>query len=139
MKTQQQAQANWQGAASRAGSAWTAGITATTKDQAALAAAAQPRWLAGVQDAAANNRFANGVQRRGTGYWKTQSEAKAGNYTTGYSAGGNNFGSAIGKILQAEASIVSSLPQRGDIMTNLQRSQQVALGLHALKGTLKAG
>lgn len=138
MKTAQQAQANWTGAASRAGSAWTQGIQSTTKDQAALAAQAQPRWLAGVQDAAANNRFANGVTRRGTAYWKSQSEAKAGNYVTGYTAGGNNFGSAIAKIISAEANIVSSLPARGDIMQNLNRAQQFALALHQLKGTLSA-
>lgn len=138
MKTAQQAQANWTGAASRAGTAWTQGIQSTTKDQAALAAQAQPRWLAGVQDAAANNRFANGVTRRGTAYWKSQSEAKAGNYVTGYTAGGNNFGAAIAKIISAEANIVSSLPARGDIMQNLNRAQQFALALHQLKGTLGA-
>ena len=138
MKTAQQAQANWTGAASRAGSAWTQGIQSTTKDQAALAAQAQPRWLAGVQDAAANNRFANGVTRRGTAYWKSQSEAKAGNYVTGYTAGGNNFGAAIAKIISAEANIVSSLPARGDIMQNLNRAQQFALALHQLRGTLGA-
>lgn len=139
MKTAAQALQRWQAAAGTAASAWTAGINATQKDQAALAAAAQPRWLAGVQDAAANNRFANGVTRRGTAYWKSQSEAKAGNYTTGYSAGGNNFSAAIAKIIAAEAQIVSSLPARGDINANLQRSAQMALGLHALKGQLKAG
>lgn len=139
MKSAQQAQANWTGAASRASTAWTEGIQSSTKDQAALAAAAQPRWLQGVQDAAANNRFANGVQRRGTSYWKSQSQAKAGNYTTGYTAGGANFGSAIGKILQAEANIVSSLGPRGDINANLQRAQQFALAMHGYKGQLKAG
>lgn len=139
MKSAQTAVANWTGAAGRAGTAWTAGIQGTTKDQAALAAAAQPRWLAGVQDAAANNRFANGVTRRGTAYWKSQSQAKAANYTTGYTAGQDNFASAIGKILNAEANIVSSLPPRGDITQNLQRVQQLDMALHQLKGQLKAG
>ena len=138
MKSAQTALQNWQGASGRAGTAWTQGIQNTQKDQAALAAAAQPRWLQGVQDAAANNRFANGVQRRGTGYWKSQSEAKAGNYTTGYSAGANNFSSAITKIIAAEANIVNSLPARGDFNANVQRMVQNAQGLHALKGQLKA-
>lgn len=138
MKTPQQANAAWTGAQSRAQSNWVAGIQGTTKDQAALAAAAQPRWLAGVQDAAANNRFANGVTRRGTSYWKSQSEAKQQSYGLGYSAGSQNQLSAITKILQAEASIVSSLPPRGDIMANIQRVQQLDLALHALKGTLGA-
>jgi hypothetical protein len=138
VKTAAQAAANWSGASGRAQSAWTAGINATQKDQAQLAAAAQPRYLQGVQDAVANNRFANGVLRRGTQYWKSQSEAKAGNYATGYSAGSNNFQSAITKILAQEASIVSSLPSRGDINANLQRANQFALAMHQAKGTLGA-
>jgi hypothetical protein len=137
-KTAQQSQQNWVGASSRAATAWTSGIQSTQKDQAGLAAAAQPLWLAGVQDAAANKRFANGVTRRGTAYWKSQSEAKSGNYVTGYAAGANNFGAAITKIVAAEANIVSALPPRGDINANLQRAQQLALALHQLKGTLGA-
>lgn len=140
MKTAQQAAAAWTGAAGRAQTNWVAGINGTQKDQAALAAAAQPRWLQGVQDAAANNRFANGVTRRGTPYWKSQSEAKAGNYSTGYSAGGNNFSSAITKILAAEANIVASLPARGATgdPANYQRVVQLGQALHQLKGQLGA-
>lgn len=138
MKTAQQALARWQAAGATAAGNWTAGIQNTNKDQAALAAAAQPLWLAGVQAAAAANRFANGVTRRGTQYWKSQSEAKAGNYTTGYSAGGANFGAAIQKIIAAEAQIVQSLPPRGDINANLQRANQMALGLHQQRGNLGA-
>jgi hypothetical protein len=138
VKTAAQAAANWQAAAPRAATAWNEGIQATTKDQAALAAAAQPLWLAGVQAAYAANRFANGVTRRGTAYWKAQSTAKAGNYQTGYGAGANNYSAAAQKILAAEAQIVSSLPPRGDITANLQRVQQLDMALHQLKGTLGA-
>ncbi len=138
MKSAATAQANWQGASGRAGSAWVQGIQSTTKDQAALAAAAQPRWLQGVQDAAANNRFAAGVQRRGTGYWKSQSEAKSANYTGGYAAGANNYGSAIGKLMNDMPNIVAALPPRGDINANLQRVQQLDLALHQNKGKYKA-
>ncbi len=138
MKTAQQAPARWQAAGATAAGNWTAGIQNTNKDQAALAAAAQPLWLAGVQAAAAANRFANGVTRRDTQHWKSQAEAKAGNYTTGYSAGGANFGAAIQKIIAAEAQIVQSLPPRGDINANLQRANQMALGLHQQKGNLGA-
>ena len=139
MKTAQQAAANWQAASGRAGPAWTQGIQQTQKDQAALAAAAQPRWLQGVQDAAANNRFANGVTRRGTPYWKSQSEKKSSNYINGYTAGADNYNSAATKIINAEQGIVAGLSPRGDVMQNLQRSQQFALAMHQLKGTLKAG
>src|SRR5512146_1603657 len=91
VKNAAQALQRWQAAAPSAATAWNEGIQGTQKDQAALAAAAQPRYLAGVQDAVANNRFANGVTRRGTGYWKSQSQKKSANYTTGYSAGAENF------------------------------------------------
>lgn len=140
MKTPQQANQNWVGAAGRAATAWTEGIQSTTKDQAQLAANAQPAWLQGVQDAAANNRFSNGVLRRGTTYWKSQSQAKAANYSVGYQAGSQNQLSAITKILNAEASIVGSLPQRGPAGSpqNLQRVTMLDNALHQLRGTLGA-
>lgn len=138
MKTAQQAQQNWTSAAPRAQADWVAGIQNTQKDQAALAAAAQPRWLQGVQDAAANNRFAAGVTRRGTAYWKSQSEAKAGNYSGGYTAGANNYASAIGKLMADMPNLVGALPPRGDVIANLQRVQQLDLALHQNKGKYKA-
>ena len=140
MKSAATANANWTNAAARAGTAWTQGIQATTKDQAALAAAAQPAWLAGVQAAAAANRFANGVTKRGTAYWKSQSEAKAPSYGLGYTAGANNQLAAITKILNAMGPIVSGLPARGPAGSpqNLQRVAQLDNALHQLKGTLGA-
>ena len=138
MKSASQAQQNWTGAAGRAQPAWVAGIQSTQKDQAALAVAAQARLVQGFNDAVNSGRWARGVQRGGTGYWKAQSEAKAASYGLGYQTGGNNFGAAIAKIIAAEQSIVSSLPQRGDINANLQRANAFALGMHQLKGTLGA-
>ena len=138
MKSQATAVANYTAAAPRATTAWTEGIQSTTKDQAALAVAAIPRMVAGFNDAANSGRIAAGLQRGGTAYWKQQSQAKSGAYSLGIQNGANAFGTAIGKILAAEAQIVNSLGPRGDIMTNLQRAQQFALGLHALKGQLGA-
>lgn len=138
MKSPQQGATNYAGSASRAQQAWVAGITSTQKDQAALAAAAQPRWLAGVQDAAANNRFANGVTRRGTNYWRSQSEAKAANFATGITAGQSNYASAAAKLYPAIQNIVNGLGPRGDILTNLDRSRQLALALHQAKGQYTA-
>lgn len=138
MKSQQTALSNYTASASRAATAWADGINSTTKDQAALAVAAIPRMVAGFNDAANSGRIAAGLQRGGTAYWKSQSQAKQGAYSLGIQNGGNNFGIAIGKILAAEAQIVNSLGPRGDIMTNLQRAQQFALGLHQLRGQLGA-
>ena len=138
MKSQATALANYTQSAPRAATAWAEGIQTTTKDQAALAVAAIPRMVQGFNDAANSGRIASGLQRGGTSYWKSQSQAKQGAFSLGIQNGAGNFGVAIGKILSAEAQIVNSLSPRGDIMANLQRSQQFALGLHALKGQLGA-
>jgi hypothetical protein len=132
------AASNWSGSAPRAQAAFVAGVQSTTKDQAALAVAAQARLVTGFNDAVNSGRWARGVQRGGTGYWKSQTEAKAANFGTGFSAGAGNFAAAITKIIAAEQSIVSSLPARGDINANLQRANAFALGMHQLKGTLGA-
>ena len=138
MKNATQATANWTGAAGRAQQAFVTGVQSTTKDQASLAVAAQARLIAGFNDAVNSGRWAAGVQRGGTAYWKQQTEAKQANYGVGYSAGAGNFTAAITKIINAEQAIVSSLPARGDINQNLQRANTFALALHQLKGQLGA-
>jgi hypothetical protein len=138
MKSAATAAANYSASAPRAATAWAEGIQTTQKDQASLAVAAIPRMVQGFNDAANSGRIAAGLQRGGTAYWKQQSQAKQGAFSLGIQNGAGNFAVAIGKILSAEAQIVNSLGPRGDIMTNLQRSQQFALGLHSLKGQLGA-
>lgn len=138
MKSAATAVANYTASAPRATSAWSEGIANTQKDQASLAVAAIPRMVTGFNEAANSGRIAAGLTRGGTSYWKSQSQAKSGAYSLGIQNGAGAFGQAIAKILAAEAQIVNSLGPRGDIMTNLQRSQQFALGLHSLKGQLGA-
>ena len=138
MKTAQQAATNWQNSAGRAQTDYVAGVQATTKDQAALAIAAGPRYIQGVQDAYASGRWQAGVSRGGTPYWKSQTEKKANNYGTGYSAGVSNYTAAAQKVMGAIAQGVANLPPRGDINANLQRSASLAMYLHGLKGQLTA-
>jgi hypothetical protein len=139
VKTAAQAAANWVNSAGRAATAFQDGVSSTTKDQAALAVAQQATLLANFNQAVSSGRWAAGVQRRGTPYWKSQTLAKVGNYSTGFQAGAANQANAIGKILNAESGIVSSLPARGDFAQNLQRAAAFATALHQLKGTLGAG
>lgn len=138
MKSAQQAASNWSGAASRATPNFVAGVQATQKDQAGNAVAQQAalrtNWLASVD----SGRWAAGVTRRGTQYWKTQTEAKSSNYQQGYSAGANNYAAAAAKFMPAIQQGVNSLPPRGDINQNLQRSNALALYLHQQRGTLGA-
>jgi hypothetical protein len=138
VKTAAQAAANWVGAAGRAGTAWTDGVNAFTGDWAGRTTAQQAAMATNWNQSVNNGTWANGVNRTGTGGWKSATVAKASNYQTGYSAGATKQASAIGKILQAEATIVNSLPPRGTFEQNVQRSVQVQTQLHALKGQLKA-
>lgn len=138
MKTAQQAGSNWQAAGARAQPNYVSGIQNTQKDQAALAVAQQATLLNNFTQAVQSGRWAQGVTRRGTGYWKQQSEAKANNYGTGYNAGAGNYAAAAAKFIPAIQQGVSSLGPRGDINANLQRSASLALYLHGLKGTLGA-
>lgn len=136
MKTAAQAASNWTGSAGRAATDWQTGIQsysgdwagATTRQQAAMST----NWNASV----ANGSWAAGVNRVGTNGWKTATENKAANYQTGFQAGSQAFSTAIGKIIQAEANIVGSLPPRGTYQQNVARATAVMDGLHALKGTL---
>ena len=139
MKTAAQAAQNWVNAGGRATTAWSDGISSTQKDQAGLAVAQQAALLSNFTQSVTSGRWAAGVQRRGTPYWRSQSLAKSANYGTGYTAGAANQASAIAKIINAESAIVASLPARGDINQNLQRANAFALALHAQKGNLGAG
>lgn len=139
MKTAAQAAANWANSAGRAATAFQEGVQGTTKDQAALAVAQQATLLSNFNAAVSSGRWAAGVQKRGTPYWKSQTLAKVTNYSTGFTAGASNQASAIAKILNAESAIVGSLPARGDINQNLQRANAFALAMHSQKGNLGAG
>lgn len=138
MKSATTAAANWGGASGRATTAYSEGVANTQKDQAALAVQAESRLVQGFNDAVQSGRWRQGVMRGGTGYWKQQTEAKKGNYSTGYSAGAQNYAAAAAKFMPAIQNIVQQLPARGDINQNIERVRTLALGLHSLKGQLGA-
>ena len=94
--------------------------------------------LSGVTEAVTSGRWRQGIQQTGTGGWKSATEAKKGNYSTGFSAGQQKFQTAIAKVIQAEQGIVSALPARGTHDQNVQRSVAFQNAMHALKGQLGA-
>ena len=138
MKTAQQAAAAWAGSAGRAATNYGEGVNnysgdwagATTRQQAVM----QQNW----QQAVSSGRWAAGVNNTGTNGWKTATQAKTANYTTGFSAGAAKQSVAIGKIMNFLGSAVPALPPRGDINANLQRANALALALHQQKGSLGA-
>ena len=138
MKTAQQASTNWVNAAGRATTDYVAGVQSTNKDQAALAVAQQAALLNNFTQAVTSGRWAAGVTKRGTPYWKSQTEKKAPNYSQGYSAGAANQASAMVKIMAAIGQGVANLPPRGDLGANLQRVISLDTYLHQQKGTLGA-
>jgi len=138
VKTAQQAAANWAASAGRAQTAWQEGVQSYNGDWAGATTAQQSTMLQQLTQAVTSGRWAQGVQRVGTQGWKQATTNKAANFGTGFNAGASKQATAIAKILQAEQSIVASLPPRGDFNQNVQRSVSVQTQLHALKGTLGA-
>lgn len=120
----------WQTGFAGAGTKWAAGINAVDTAPGILAAAAKDRYLAGVQ--ASQDKYATNVAKVDLQTWKTQSVNKGqSRLASGATAGQPKYQAKIGPVLQAIGQIRDSLPARGDIMTNLERSRQMALGLNA--------
>jgi hypothetical protein len=138
VKTAQQALARWQGAAGTAATDWAAGINGYTGDWAGVTVAAYNNWVSGLANAQAQGLWQSGVANAGTAKWKTNSQNKAANYTTGYTAGATAFGAAIQKIIAAEQNIVNSLPPRGSYAQNVARMTTFVDDMHALRGQLRA-
>ena len=125
----------WKDSASLGQQRYTEGIQATQKDVAALAVAAKPKMLANVTQAINSGRWERGIQRGGTAYWKQQAVAKAGNYATGISAGGDKYQQAAQiwyPIIDSAAASVRSMPN-GSFQDSLNRMTAFATALHNAK------
>lgn len=129
---------NWAGAGARATTSYKEGVQSSDKDWQSAAQQAVPRMVEGFNQAAADGRIAAGIGRVSNASYKQTTLAKATNYTTGYTAGADNYRAAAQKLGPAIQAGVSGLPPRGDINQNLERSRQLALYLHSRKGTLGA-
>jgi len=131
---------NWSGSAGRATTAYNAGVQAYSGDWAAATTAQQATMQQNWLNSLANGTWAAGVTNTGTQGWKNATEAKAPNYGTGFQAGASKYQQAANKLQPAVSSIVASLPARGDINANLQRSAAFAMALHqqAANGQFRA-
>lgn len=119
----------WHQGFANAGPKWTAGINAVDRAPGIDAAAAKDRYVSGVNANA--DKFAANVSRVTLTEWKQQATTKgASRLASGAQAGAPKYQAKIGPVLAAISQIRDSLPPRADIMTNLQRAQQMALQLH---------
>lgn len=119
----------WQTGFSGAGARWTAGIQAVDTPPGQAAAAQQARYVAGVNANA--NKWATRVAGVSLATWKQVSVDKgASRLASGATAGMPKYQARIGAVLDAERSIISSLPPRGTVEQNIARSSQFQLAMH---------
>jgi hypothetical protein len=138
VKTAQQALANWQGSQGRAVTAYEQGVQSYSGDWAGQTVQQQATLVNNFNQAVNSGRWAAGVNAVGTPGWKSRTQAKSPNYGQGFSAGAQDYGTAIGKVMNALQSIVPNLPQRGTFEQNKLRSTTLMDALHAQRGQLGA-
>lgn len=112
-----------------AGARWAAGIQAVDTPPGQLAAAAQPRYLAGVQ----NNvgKWAARTAGVSLAQWKQASiDVGQGRLSSGATKGKSKFQAQIARVLDAERSIIGGLPPRGDVSQNIARSSAFQMAMH---------
>ena len=121
---------NWTASAPKATANYQAGVEAYNGDWVGATLAQQgtmqANWLASIQ----NGSWANGVTAKTTQGWKTDTVNKMQNYGTGFTAGSPRYNAAASKLQPFLVNAVASLPPRGDINANLQRSAALAMALH---------
>lgn len=87
IKSPSDAATKWGTRASAASTAYTTGVANTQKDQATLAANAEPQWAASVASAASAHRFSARILKAGTAAWKAGVAALGGQrYSQGVQA-----------------------------------------------------
>lgn len=119
----------WSQGFGAAGQRWADGIEAVTVAPGQLAAAALPRYLAGVQSNA--QKWAARSAGVTLAQWKQQAVAKGqARLATGAQAGMAKYQARIQAVLDAEKSIIAGLPPRGTVEQNIQRSSAFQLAMH---------
>lgn len=113
--------AKWNTRANAASQDWVNGINATTTAPGPAAAAQADVWANNT--VAAKAKFVAALGSQTLAQWQSMATAKgASRYGPGITAGQAKYQAKIGKILAVEKSIVSSLPPRGNVSQNIQRS-----------------
>lgn len=125
----------WRDSASQGQQRYTEGVQQTQVDVVGRAIAAQPKMLAGVQQAITSGRWARRLQERGTAGWKAATVAKAANYATGIAAGADDYQRAMQEwlpIIDSAAASVHAMPN-ASFADSLNRMTAFATALHNAK------
>jgi len=119
----------WASRLGAATQAYTDGVNGVTVAPGQLAAAAKPLWLANT--AAAGDKFARNSAAVTKESWQNAAVTKgAPRLASGATAAQPKMSAVFVKLFPAIKSAVSSLPPRGTIDQNIERSRQFALAMH---------
>lgn len=102
------------------------GVSAVTENPAEAAKAAIPRMRAGFNQAIDDGTVAAGLDTVTLPGWKAAASGAAPKYTEGCQKGAAKMGDYLAEAMPVMESITASLPPRGDLEANLQRSAQMA-------------
>lgn len=125
----------WSAGISASGQRYVDGVQSTAKDPTALAIQQQGKLSANFNQAVSSGRWARNLGRVGKAGWQQATVAKASNWQTGASASTAKFETAMGPVLQIEASLqsqIASMP-KATLADSIARMAAWATGLHNWK------
>lgn len=115
---------NWTNSTATGQQAYVQGIQGTTVDPTQLAAANAQAALANYSQAITSGRWQQALAAAGKAKWQSNSVAKAGNWTTGISAGQQAYSQAMATwlpIIDSAAAQVRTMPS-GTLAASIARS-----------------
>lgn len=126
--------AKWRAKYGASSESYKQGVQTTQKDPIQLAIQAAPRWLEGVQEAAAEGRFERGLQRSSKAKWQAACVEKgAANMATAAKLGESAVAAAEREIGPMRDAAVAGLPARGTYEQNKQRMNQMVDAMKSFK------
>lgn len=121
--TPQEVAAKWKQRTSAASPDYVKGVRAVTENPAAKAAAAKDKWLASIQEAAANDRFAKGLGRVTLQDWQKAAAEKGGQRITAGVAGAE---SRMNTFLSGFLPALENITQQTRSMSSLTLADRIA-------------
>jgi len=133
-KTPTQVAEKWASNLGAAGQAIKDGVNGVTTSPTALAAAAEARYISGVQAAVSNGKWQAGLARVTLQDWKDSMLNKGvARIGPGATASKGKFAAFMTKLLPFQSNLIASLPPRGDLAANIQRMTMFAQGMNTFR------